>query len=287
MQIASKQLATIYRKLLYKNNLGPINIGYTSSRSWYDSCIRNFSDPLLNFILSPNPIVNEHIIFVNDPLDFSIQSVDHTKHIEYILFFHNQSFVNLKKEDIYILNNKISKYKKYSFSPIANNIIPDIQLIKYGFKEIDDPNILKNKSKSVLLIGEQKNLDQIIFSQIKQIYGDTDFLVISPDNLKQDIEKILIQYKVCINMSPNYNTLLAASNGCLTVSSVPEPTIPHHYVANNIQDIHGILKDIFESYTSHVPIRNYQAMIDHYNYNEFSTTIKNILNSINTVNIHE
>lgn len=282
------QITNIYRKLLYKNKLAPINIGYTSSKSWYDNCLKNFTDPAINFVTFPNTIAKEHLIFINDPLIFTTQHIEKKYHLGCVLFFHDQSLLSLKKEDMYLLNEKITQYKRYTFSPLISNVISNTELISYGFKKINNESQLMNRSKSIVIIGEHRNIDQIIFKEIKQLYTDTDFLVVNPNNIQIDINQLLSQYKVCINMSSSYNTLLGAANGCITLSQQQEQHIPHHYVVNNIKDIDNALKHTFGLYNPSQHLSNYHSIISNYDYDTFHTKIKNIIDTtINMANIYE
>lgn len=284
MQIINKQIDNIYRKALYKCGKAPINISYTRSNTWYDYTLSDIQDSLLNFLPYSNNIpINDHLYFINDPLYFSQIENRFAFYIPKVLFFHNASILSMKKEDRYLLNNKIKLYNKYTFIHELANTIPNINVIDYGFSEISS-EALNRRHKSILFIAEEKNMDQIIFANIKQKYPDSDMIFLKPNNI--GIDSLLLNYKVCINLSSGYNTLLAASRGCITVSAVPEKDIPHHYVANEMSQIIKCLEEATNLNSGH--IINHNFITKKYPYSTYIQNIQNIIkDQLNKESIYE
>lgn len=275
MQIINRQINNIYRKILYKNKLAPINISYTKSNRWYDYSLNLSQDPLLSFLPYNNSFpINNQLYFINEPLSFTQTLSNFVTYIPKILFFHDSELISMKKEDLYLLNKKIQPYKKYTFVPELINLIPDIKKIEYGFTSIDKELLFK-RNKSILFITEESNMDQILFSHIKQMYPDADVLL--SKSYRPDIESILVNYKICIHLASGYNTLLAASRGCITISSKQEKDIPHHYVATDISKILECIHYINNNLDSQANINNHDAITNKYPYSTFFSYIQNII----------
>lgn len=275
MQINNRQIACIRRRALYRNALAPLNIAYTKLGNGYDFSLESIQNPLLNFIAYPNStIIDSHLYFINDPLSFSQEPSGFSFYVPKILFFHDDALLSMKKEDLYLLNQKIHRYKKYTFIPKIKNIIPDINIIRYGFNRVDHSALLR-KNKNILFISEEKNIDKIIFSQIKQHHPDADILSLRSNNT--NIDNILLNYKVCINLNSNYNTLLSASKGCITISSSQEPDIPHHYMIKETKEILQCLNHIQNNFDSNIHIINHDTITTKYEYSSFISIIQNII----------
>lgn len=275
MSINNNQIKSIYRRLLYKKNIAPINVFTTTSNSLYDDALYGLNDQYITFLPSSfgNSVINSSIIFINDPGSFVSQSNEFNKFTNKVLFFHDDKISKMKKEDLFLFNNEITKYECYTFdkkvSTINRNIIP----IEYGFKS---PSKM-TKNKSIILLGNQQNIDIIMHNQIKQVYGDAD-LINTQELSGKDLSGILGQYRICITMNSKYNSLLAASSGCFVISNIniEEANIPYGLYANDfdtiMQNIAGLLST---SMSLHEEISN--RIIKEYDYSTFSARISKIV----------
>lgn len=277
----NNQISNIYRKILYKNSLAPVNIGFTSSNSWYDATLTSIPNALLTFIpinYDINNIINYNLYLINNPINFSlnIQSNQLSNHINKILFFHEESVAHIKKEDLFLLNENLKNYTKYIFSDKLSNSVLGAKYISYGFPQMDDHNF-SLREKSILFVGDDSNINQIIFNSLKQVYKDMDFIK-NGDNAI-DIENRLLKYRICINLDHSYNTLLAASKGCITISSDNNKEIPHHYSISNTKDIFGTIESINKNYTQSFHIDNYKFMTSKYSYDTYIDNIKKIIDT--------
>lgn len=272
MIVDNRQIIKIYRKLLYKNNIAPINIGLSRLDSMFNLSLQSIDNPLINFSEVSSDILDNHLLFINDPINF-LQHVDKNFYQHPILFFHDDNILKMKKEDIHLLRSDINKYTKYSFNERLSSIIQDIKYIPYGFKE-PNQHIINNKTNSILFIGQQRNIDQIIFGQIRSKYPDAEFI----DDMTSDNQKLAFEkYIVCINMKSRYDTLFAAANGCITVSLSDEPDIPNHYKIINITDILDCLNTIQQTYDKAYHIQNSNNIISKYPYEIFKDKINFII----------
>jgi hypothetical protein len=242
--------------------------------------LNSITDNLFNFIsdsIGDDVPIYPNLYFINNPVEYSQIQNKFLHYIPKVLFFHDESIVTMKKEDLYLFNTKIKNYKKYSFIPSLKNIISNIYDISYGFKQINSDTIT-NKNKSILFIAEEKNFDNIIFSQIKQKYPDADILVAKNNN--NYITNQLINYKICINFYSEYNTLLAASKGCITISSKHQADIANHYVVSSSTELLGLLDSIVPNLTKETFIANHDSITNKYPFDKFNNSIKQIIDEI-------
>jgi|LakMenEpi03Aug12_release.lakeMendotaPanAssembly.Ray.scaffolds.fasta_scaffold586379_2 hypothetical protein len=277
MSINNNQITNIYRRLLYKKNIAPINVLTSSANSLYDDALYNLNDQYITFLSQDidASILNASIVFVNDPTSFVSQPDQFNKFTNKVLFFHDDKILKMKKEDLFLFNNEITKYECYTFdkkiSAINSNIIP----IEYGFEP--KTKINNSKSKSIILLGNQQNIDIIMHNQIKQIYGDVD-LINTKELLGKDLSGILSQYRICITMNSKYNSLLAASNGCFVISNIDteEANIPYGVHASDFDTIIHSIDDLLSKNISlHEEIS--ENIVKQYNYSIFATTISKIV----------
>lgn len=275
MSINNNQIKSIYRRLLYKKNIAPINVFTTTSNSLYDDALYGLNDQYITFLPSSfgDSVINSSIIFINDPGSFVSQSNEFNKFTNKVLFFHDDKISKMKKEDLFLFNNEIEKYECYTFdkkvSTINRNIIP----IEYGFKS--PPKITKNKS--IILLGNRQNIDIIMHNQIKQVYGDAE-LINTQELSGKDLSGILSQYRICITMNSKYNSLLAASSGCFVISNInmEEANIPYGLYANDFDTIMQNIGDMLSTSMSlHEEISD--RIIKEYDYSTFSARISKIV----------
>lgn len=281
MSLKTNQITSAYRRLLYKKNIAPINVITTTANCLYDDTLYGLSDKFITFIPQTlsGSAVDSSIMFINDPSAFVSRYSEFDTLTNKVLFFHDDRIIKMKKEDLFLFNNQITQYESYTFNKnvcqINNNIIP----IEYGFKA---PTNLSNKRKSIILLGNEQNIDIIMHNQIRQVYQDTE-LINAKELLGKDSSSILSQYKICITMNSRYNTLLAASNGCFVVSNIEESTIPYYIQANDFETIMNNIDNLLSKDASiHKEICD--SITNQYSYSKFATTITTIVqNTCNKV----
>lgn len=268
------QISNLYKRLLYLQNNIPINVIYTKSNNLYYKYLPNLEDSHINFI-SDNSLdnsIDNQLLFINNPINFVQQ--DNTKidkFIPKVMFFHDDQILSMKKEDLYIFNEQTTKYEKYSFDEKVCDAIPNVNYIQYGFKM--PQSILKERKKSILFIPSDHNLDNVIFTQIKNAYPDADVI---PDNIV-DINSLFLNYKVCVCTNSFYNSLLAAAHGCIIVSPRNIIDIPHHYQATNLNQMMSSIKNVLDNYDPIIHQQVSSAVTSRYDYDKFSNTIKHII----------
>lgn len=278
MLTKTSQISRIYQKLLYYKNLYPINIGYTYSNTLFDNTIKYACTDNSRFIeYDANSIMPYNLVCINNPIEFSSKDNEDSTENR-ILFFHDPSILTMKKEDLYLFNEKTDKHKKYSFNKDVSDIFSNVNYISYGF-----PFKVKNnipRTKNILLLGNGQNIESIMNHEIKNKFSETDLISIKNiHNTNIDISSILEDYKICICMNSEYNKLLSAANGCFVISFDNDNIIPHYTKASNLDDIINRCSYILTNYSSmqqhHLEIA--KTICNKYEYTNFTKTLSSII----------
>jgi len=278
MQVKTSQISAIYRKLLYTNNIAPITIKFSKSNSLYDSCLNNSNDRYINFIpysLSDS-CLDAQVLFINDPIELiNNEQYFNTTILNKIVFFHDDRILKMKKEDLFLFRQQLSKYTKFTFDHRVCSVINDAYPLNYGFKS--PSNISQSRNKSIVFLGNEQNIDMVVHNQIKQIYSDIDFINIDKVS-NTDISNTLTNYKVCISMNSIYNNLLAAANGCFIISSLEDNhEIPFYQKVSSFEEVLDKLSLTLKNYKIEDHAKISSSIVQKYDYSVFVNTISNIV----------
>jgi hypothetical protein len=217
------------------------------------------------------------MLMVNNPIEFSSSNEIHNP-LNKIFLFHDNSILKMKKEDLYIFNEKTQNYNKYTFNERICEMVPSIKYVRYGFEK--KSNNISIKNKDILLIGNGQNIETVIYHQIKEKFNNIDILnTKNIHSMNIDIGSLLEDYKICICMSLKYNRLLAASNGCFVISFENDEEIPHYYKAGNLDDILTHCYNILSNYGNyskhHTEIS--ETICNYYDFDNFTKSINTII----------
>lgn len=261
----------------------PRYIGYSSS-SIFTKALEHglIKDHLIHYNLDQN-IIDYSLYFSDKPEEFIgfINDIM-TYHINTIVYIRNPPSNQLKKEDKFLILEKISNrnivFRNIDVQKLwIDNSQPEYAYLEYGIPNTD--TIQSSEKQSVIVINYNRSHNlKLLFFQIKQIFDDAVMLD-SIDNLSyKQICNILQQYKICITTGDSYNTLCAAANNCLV------------YTTDHISDIDSTHIDSFDTICKSLPIsvKNYHdiqkdnsQILSNYNFDNFeknfTRTIDNIL----------
>lgn len=278
MQLKSRQISLLYRRLLYRNRLAPITVKFTKTNTFYDNILLNLSNEYLNILPyydNTENILETHILLINDPIDFMQQQAKFKDlRIPKVLFFHDNRVAFMKKEDRYLFSKQIENIESYTFDPLLCDIIPNINLIKYGVPTNNNNNIEKNKS--IIFIGNRENMDSVIYSNIKNTYKDAEFL--SSEQICDINHNILMNYKICISMNSMFNNILASANQCCVISSLPSNNLNNYYCISNIEEMLNSIEYILNNYEQLNNINN-SSIDSNYDYSIFTNKLTSIINT--------
>jgi hypothetical protein len=213
-------ITNITHKILNTNN----NLLYTKHNSIFDYIFKTLD--LNIFTYGDIAAYYYDLIITNDFMSYhnTTQKLGLSNHVNNLLFFHDGPPPSFKKEDIALFNQETTKvYKVFFNTNIADTwrAIPNkyVDIINYGIPHVQIDNI--NRQKSIIILNLDKNpqadmlyrylKNQSIQCDIMQNLDDASITII-------DIAYLLSNYKICINLSTQINTLFAASCGCQCVS---------------------------------------------------------------------
>jgi hypothetical protein len=237
---------------------------------------------LIHYNLNQN-IVDYSLYFSDKPEDL-VRFIDDiiSYHINTIAYIRNPPANQLKKEDKFLILEKIANRNIVFRNVDIQKLWIDDNQQKYSYLEYGIPDIGKAQSgdrQSVIVINYDKSHNlKLLFLQIQQTFSDAVMLD-SIDNLSyKQICDILQKFKVCITTGDSYNTLCAAANNCLV------------YTTDHIPNIDSTHIDSFDAICRSLPVsvKNYDntkidnsQILSNYNFDNFekyfNLTIDNIL----------
>jgi hypothetical protein len=202
-------------------------------------------------------------IISDDPIGFSQKANDLylQYHVPGLLFFHSSAPSALKKEDKYILSQKLSNTTKVFFS----------EKIKYSWGLSDNnshtiqyaANINEsNKNKNVILLNSTNNSTiNNIYEHIKNKVNDVDILTKFIDY--DDCVKLIGNYKIAVCLENFYDVLFCCASECRVITNISNnftsaivindynsiiPTITKLLNINNNDDINQTVSYIKSTY---------------------------------------
>jgi hypothetical protein len=202
-----------------------INILYDYRNSIFDKFTSKYLDmSLIHKDTYPvtREILSYDIYWDNNPVEY-ITNINSYKnqHLLDIVFFHEYPEAMLKKEDKFLLQNRL----RDSLVIYTNELfkqewsIYDGKYIQYGIPDVCVD--LERPRKSILLM----NLDtssrsgELLYSHIKNQFPDATMLQNISDMSYDNIISILNQHSVCVTLKKPFDSLVALSCGCDVLSS--------------------------------------------------------------------
>lgn len=267
-----------------------INIIYNSTHNVFDKIVYTIDANFFNFSSQKSydnnlrNLQNSHIdlynydLYVDNGIINYKQNSNITKslHINPLIFEHNNKNNQLKKEDVAILNNQLSRIKKIFFNEnyakswnLSNSLI-----IEYGIPlDIFKPLNLTDKKTFLLYYGSNR----IIGQQTKD-YLKADVIENIHEKSIEEINQIFNEYEVFIDITNTLCTDLAAlSSGCKVMSlSDCHKSIPGMYFYSSIEDIINNASQITNIEISYEKVHRY--IEENYSYNLFKEKLYSIIN---------
>lgn len=262
------------------------------------SVLYDFNNSLFDAVFCANPNlhvytqlsqVNSYCAYwTNNPVSYT-SDIDLIRklHIQDMIYFRDLPSANIKKEDKFLIQNRIeSSCKLYQNTSVKNGwTINSGYELRYGVPIFLTNHSPDSRDSSVVVINTQ-NLKSInlLYQHIKQYWPDAQIINNLPSSNIYDVANILQKYKVCIAPEDNYNILMGLSSGCITLSN---KHIDHcEYVL--FIDLPSLLENIntsINNYAKYDPLNNIDIISRFYSidifYDSILTYIKtHILNPI-------
>jgi len=262
---------------IYSNQRNNLNIFYTYNFSLFDKIIIDI--PGINFLHNGvflNCPLSYALCVINDPIDFA-QNINayNNLYANKIIFFHEEPNASLKKEDLFLLKNSLSRFELFSFNKnYASWCNPNIRSLTYGIKPYTKQI---NKDKDIILLYSNSHKQtKLIYDNLKQIYPNTKLLEINATQSYDDIIEIISEYKICIDLTSYYNILCAVSVGCYGITGQRGYKDEYINQIKDYQELIDIIKKILSQFESNTDsMQKYIA--DNYSYEFFIENIKHIV----------
>lgn len=264
-------LSKITGNILNKFNNQKINVLYQPQRNMFDlllsECgIRLYIDKRYEYTQTKQSnivqvtddesnLFNYNVGITNNIIGYSSQKIFTQLHLNSIIFTHSYKPKQVKKEDLVLINNNLTKEKKIFFSQDVSDswdLISNKIVIKYGIPTdkfyIDNNDSLSKNN--ILLLNFEKQPAMENFAAILIENGLTVDIV-EEMNCNIDLVRDLFnKYKIVIDFNEHNitNLLCAVSCGCHAITYMTEMTVnnysdtPNIYLARSIKDIIDICK---------------------------------------------
>jgi hypothetical protein len=224
--------------------------------------------------------INYGLCFINDPLMFS-QNIEKYSRLysNKIVFFHSAPPPTMKKEDLYILSQRLSGYKCIGL--IRNSESwnqQNMEYMPYGIP-IDKSIDIHEKEFDILILDLKNNKhNKILFDVLKSKYRNMHIVQSLPSNFI-DITKMMSKYKICIDIDIYYNLLVAASVGCIGLTAQKSED---EDVISSMEDMDSIVRSV-DKYLSTYEVSKtdfYQSYVSQkYNFINFKNNINTIIDT--------
>jgi hypothetical protein len=258
-----------------------INVLYDYRNSMFDKFVLEYLDVSLihkEAYSSTREILSYDIYWDNSPVEY-ISSLDEYKsqHISDIVFFHEYPEVVLKKEDKFLLQNRLKGslqiYTNESFK--SGWSIHNGRYIPYG---IPDTKIdLTQTRKSIVLIGmDSGKSGELLYSHIKNHFPDASIIQNISSMSYEDIVNILKQHSVCVTFRKSFDSLVALSCGCDVLSSslLSENGIVH---IEDFNKIHLMIESSLRDRNNEIVKQRVSDLIKKYDLGIFQNEIYNTI----------
>ena len=194
-----------------------------------------------------------------------------------VIFFHENLFANLKKEDQYLLYNQIKNYPLFSFVP--NIPIREINFIKYGIKPSASRSSSDRTIDILILYSSEKKQEDMILNTIKRKFPqfNTEILNIANVVSIENCNSILNNTKVCIDLSSYYNVLYSVSCGCFGITNRTSYDPKFINTVDSMDNIFSILQTLLNDHNDDY-IKDANKYIEmNYSYDMFESNLKSII----------
>lgn len=297
-------LNTITANILHKQLVDENNIIYYPSNSIFDHTMYLIDNNF--FVFADIPSFSENCKCLSESLVDLYQydtccsneiiayrqhkTLVNTMHIGHILFEHSYRKANLKKEDLYIINQSTLGTTKIFFNTgIAESWgLNNSLVINYGIPtEMFYPNN-KDKESDVLILTENSITAHQLIQHINQTFKGTADVLPTLANMKiSDINTLLNKYKILINLNNTTIDSLCAASAGLQVISVSQIgsadtkllSVPNVNYASSIQKIVQLLSSLMVNNIKNSDDAN-KYLAEKFNLDNFKNEMGNVLDKV-------
>lgn len=273
------------------NNLFDLHIGLCDQHTYCVDDKLKISDENINLCcIQPNQtdLINFSCALSNNVLGYASNMKYVPLHINVGIFIHNKKPIQIKKEDLLLIENNLNKTKKVFFSKaIADSWrFKDVDIVRYGINRSHfyETNSVDDRSNKILLIAHNDQNLNIIKQILLSNKIEFDMFDMSSINITKTRDT-LNKYKICVDFSENIiNLITAISCGCIGIAHNANNLqdsfngIPNLYFGDSISDIIQTISNVQKNY-HRLNITDYFE--SNFNFDTFATNITKIINYLN------
>jgi hypothetical protein len=276
-------MQNIIRPLVSLSNrdIRDINVLYDYTNSIFDKFVSQYLD--ISFVhkevySSTREILSYDIYWDNNPVEYISNLHEYkSQHISDIVFFHEYPEAVLKKEDKFLLQNRLQGslqiYTNESFK--GSWSIQNGRHIPYGIPNAKIDLAQPRKSIVLMSIGGGKS-GELLYSHIKSHFPDATIIQNISNMSYDDIANILQQHYVCVTFRKSFDCLVALSCGCdvLSSSSLSENGIVH---IEDFNKIHLMIESCLRDRNNEIVKQRISDLIKKYDLEIFQNEIYNTI----------
>lgn len=235
-------------------------------------------------------LFNYNVGITNNILSYSSNKVFSNLHLNTIIFTHSYKPKNIKREDLLLMSNNMSKEKKVFFSRESADswdFLTNKSVINYGIPtEILTSEIpFSERGEKVLILNFEGSSHVESIANLMESNGIKVDLIKDMTGDVNAIKELFNRYKVIIELNDHniINLLAAVSCGCKCITHYNEmisanySNIPNLFMAKSIGDLISISKNCFEE-----PLHESTEYIHtNFQFETFKNNIKNIIEQSN------
>jgi hypothetical protein len=283
-----------YNVIYYpQNNIIDHCISAIDKHKYYIFGSNNIHYELDNMIDLPNhhlSLYNYNLCITNRLLNYTSNPTIKQFHLNTIILTHSHKPQNVKKEDLVLMSQRLKKETKIFFSESAKNSwrLDNSIVLKYGVPRAFQYVNSTTKRKDVLIL----NCDNSPYAQqIQATLIEKNYSCDIMSSFRIPIEVInstMNNYKVCVDLAEHnvLNLLCGIASGCAGIS-IKSPITSEEYLningltfINNIEEIFPALAQILDI-NDEERKNNSEAILNQFDFNNFSTIMSNIIQKAN------
>jgi hypothetical protein len=259
----------------------PLYIGTNNTDSIFAKALLEKTDCNIVDYNNQHNTFTYNLYFTDQP-DMYVNTIDSIRshHIHDMVYIRNYPSSNIKKEDRFLIQQKLSKsnivFRNHQIrTSWFNQIEYNNTYLEYG---IPNSNHVEYSDKnSVVIINYQKSNNlNILYYNLKQQISDVDVINSLEDLSYQQICYLLQKYKVCITAGDPYNILCAAVNGCVVFSPETIDGVDSVQIGD-FNDIFALLPKYIADYNIDINMIRSQQIMKQYDFNIFTNQFKGII----------
>jgi hypothetical protein len=299
-------LSQITGNILQKFNNQPINIIYEPQHNLFDILVselldynyytnrfehwRNIVDKTIYTITEEtSSLFNYNLGITSNILQYASSKRFSALHLNAIIFTHSYRPQSIKKEDLVLLNNNLTREKKVFFTPESAKSwrLANSSAISYGIPTNKLYNEHQDRIDRVLILDVNKSPNIQALSSFMEKHGVHADIVTDMDFNLDNMRGLFNKYKVCVEFyEHNISNLLAAiSCGCYGVTYATQMIAqdfghtPNLYTARSVEDLINAIKELLN--TANKQDNTTDHFDKYHNFDKFKSNMSNLIEQAN------